>query len=137
MAQIGGEGSTEFITCIQGQAKEISRQPILVPISKGILQDVLQSFGVQESQGDKLPLYLAPPWEIFFLMFPGELRNFLPPTLADLDLHSRERNLSGHLVESWVSGFTIHLRIELTSAEKEVLMGAMGVNKMERIHGGE
>ena len=40
-------------------------------------------------------------------------------------------------MESWVSGFTIHLRIELTSEEGEVLMGVMGVNKMERIHGGE
>ena len=55
----------------------------------------------------------------------------------DMDLQSRERNLSGHLVESWVSGFTINLRIELTDAEGEELMQAMGVNEMERIHGGE
>ena len=98
---------------------------------------MLQSFGVQESQGDEQSLHLALPWEIFFSMFPGELRNFLPPTLAELDLHSRERNLSGHLVESWVSGFTIHLRIKLTSEVGEALMGVMGVNEMEWIHGGE
>ena len=53
----------------------------------------------------------------------------------DMDLQSRERNLSGHLVESWVSGFMINLRIELTNAEGKELMQAMGVDKMERIHG--
>ena len=68
-------------------------------------------------------------------MFPGELRRFLPSTLMDMDLQSRERNLSGHLVESWVSGFMINLRIELTNAEGKELMQAMGVDKMERIHG--
>ena len=31
----------------------------------------------------------------------------------------------------------INLRIELTDAEGEELMQAMGVNEMERIHGGE
>ena len=55
----------------------------------------------------------------------------------DMDLQSRERNLSGCLVESWVSGFTIKLRIKLTDAKGEELMVAMGVNEMERIHGGE
>ena len=55
----------------------------------------------------------------------------------DMDLQSRERNLSGCLVESWVSGFTINLTIELTNAEGEELMQAMGVDKMERIHGGD
>ena len=126
-----------FIACIQGQAKGISAPHTLVPISKGIPQDILESFGVQENQEDTQHLHLAPPWEIFFPMFPGELRNYLPETLANLDLQSRERNLSGHLVESWISGFTIHLRIELTSAEGEALMEAMGVNEMERICGGE
>ena len=55
----------------------------------------------------------------------------------DLGLQSRERNLSGHLVESWVSGFTINLRIELTDVKGEVLMEVMGVDKMECIHGGD
>ena len=98
---------------------------------------MLQSFGVQESQGDEQSLHLALPWEIFFLIFPGELRHFLPSTLMDMDLQSRERNLSGCLMESWVSGFMINLRIELTDAESEELMQVMGVDKMERIHGGE
>ena len=93
--------------------------------------------GVQENQGDKQALYLAPPWEIFFPIFPGELRNYLPATLANLDLQSRERNLSGHLVESWISGFTIHLRIELTGAEGEELTEVMGVDEMEQIQGGD
>ena len=83
------------------------------------------------SQGDEQSLHLAPPWEILFLMFPGEVRHFLPSTLMDMDLQSRERNLSGCLVESWVSGFTINLRIELTDAEGEELMQVMGVNEME------
>ena len=49
----------ESIRCIQGQA-EGSREPlILVPISGGIPQDVLESFGVQESQEDVQPLHLA------------------------------------------------------------------------------
>ena len=70
-------------------------------------------------------------------MFPGELRNFLPVTFANQDLSSRERNLSGCLVESWVSGFVIYLRIELSDEKGEALMGAMGVDKMEWIHGGD
>ena len=136
LAQIIGKGSMESIVCVQGQAEGISRPHALVPIPEGIPQDVLQSFGVQWSQGDDQPLHLALPWEIFFPMFPGELRHFLPSTLTDMDLQSRERNLSGRLVENWVSGFIINLRIKLTDVEGEALMEAMGVNEMERIHGG-
>ena len=48
-----------FIECVQGQ-REGSRGPlILIPISEGIPQDVLQSFGVQESQEDLQGLHLA------------------------------------------------------------------------------
>ena len=131
LAQISGGGSTESTTCVQGQAKGISRPLTLIPISEGTPQDMLQSFRVQESQGDKQALHLAPPWEIFFPMFPGELRCFLPSTLMELDLLSRERNLSGCLVESWTSGFTINLRIKLTDVKGEALMEVMGVNEME------
>ena len=39
-----------FTGCVQGQA-EGHRGPLsLIPISEGISQDVLESFGVQESQ---------------------------------------------------------------------------------------
>ena len=38
-------------------------------------------------------------------------------------------------MESWVSGFMIHLRIELFNEEGEALMEVMGVDKMEQIHG--
>ena len=55
----------------------------------------------------------------------------------ELDLQSRERNLSGFLVESWTSGFTINLRIKLIDVEGEALMEAMGVDEMEQIHDGE
>ena len=120
-----------FTRCVQGQAKGLSERHALVPISEGILQDVLSSFGVQESQGDKQ--VLAPPWEIFFLMFPGELRCFLLSTLMEMDLQSRSRNLSGNVVESWVSGFMINLKIELTNAEGEELMSVLGVDEMEGI----
>src|ERR1700743_1289890 len=136
LACINGGGSTVFTGCIQGQAKELSEPHALIPISEGIPQDVLSSFGVQENQGDKQVLHLAPPWEIFFPMFPGELRHFLPSTLMEMDLQLREKNLSGNVVESWVSGFMINLKIELTNAEGEELMVAMGMDEMERIHGG-
>ena len=49
----------------------------------------------------------------------------------EMDLQSRERNLSGSLVESWVSGFMINLKIKLTDVEREALMEAMGVDQME------
>ena len=127
----------ESTACLQGQAKGIGEPHTLIPISEGIPQDILSSFRVQEGQEVKKALHPAPPWEIFFPMFPGELRNYLPATLADLDLQSRERSLSGRLVESWISEFTIHLRVELTSAEEEALMEAMRVDEMEHIHGGE
>ena len=55
----------------------------------------------------------------------------------EMNLQSRERNLSGHLVESWVSGFTINLKIKLTDVKGEALMEAMGVDKMEGVCGGE
>ena len=45
----------------------------------------------------------------------------------EMDLQSWDRNLSGNVVESWVSG--------LTDAEGEELMAALGVDGMERIHG--
>ena len=127
----------ESTRCIQGQAEGHREPLILVPISEGIPQDVLQSFRVQESQEDEKALHLAPPWEIFFPMFPGELRHFLPSTFMEMNLQLQERNLSGRLVESWVSGFTINLEIELTNAEGEALMEVMGVDKMEKISGGE
>ena len=109
----------------------------LIPISKGIPQDVLQSFRVQESQGEEQALHLSLPWEIFFPRFSGELRHYLPSTLMDMDLQLRERNLSGRLVESWVSGFTINLKIELTDTEGEAIMEVMGVDEMESIHSGD
>ena len=49
------------IGCIQGQAEVSRGPPVLVPISEGIPQDVLQSFGVLESQEDTQPLHLALP----------------------------------------------------------------------------
>ena len=49
----------------------------------------------------------------------------------DLDWSSRERTLSGCLVESLVSGFSIHLRIGLSEEEGDAFLGALGVNKME------
>ena len=52
-------------------------------------------------------------------------------TLDGLDLSSRERNLSGHLVESLVSGFAIHLRVSLTEEEGDTFMGSLGVDRME------
>ena len=103
-----------FIGCVQGQG-EGSRGPfILIPISEGIPQDILESFRVQGSQEDSQPLHLAPDWKQLTPLFSGEIREFLPAHLGNLDWSSRGRSLSGHLVESLVSGFVIHLRISLS-----------------------
>ena len=39
--------------------------------------------------------------------------------------------MSGHLVESMVSGLVIHLRISLSEVEGDAFLGALGVNRME------
>ena len=54
----------------------------------------------------------------------------------EMDLQVWDQNLSGNVVESWVSGFMINLKIELTDAKGEELMAVLGVDEMERIHGG-
>ena len=94
-------------------------------------QGILQNFGVQESQEDIQPLHLAPSWEQLIPLFSGELRSFLPVHLGNLDWSSRERSLSGCLVESLVSGYVIHLRVGLTEEEGDTFMGALGVDRME------
>ena len=94
-------------------------------------QDVLQSFRIPESQEDVQPLHLAPAWEQSIPLFSGELRSFLPVDLGSLDWSSRERSLSGCLVESLVSGFVIHLRVSLIEEEGDAFMGALGVDRME------
>ena len=96
-----------------------------------IPQDVLQSFGVQESQEDVQSLHLAPAWEQSIPLLSGEMREFLPAHLGNLDWYSREKSLSRCLVESLVSGFVIHLRVSLTEEEGEAFMGALGVDMME------
>ena len=94
-------------------------------MSEGLPQAVLQSFGVQESQEDIQPLHLAPAWEQLIPLFSGELRSFLPVHLGSLGWFSRERSLSGCLVESLVSGYVIHLRVSLTDKEGDAFMGAL------------
>ena len=108
----------ESIRCIQGQGGGSRGLPILIPISEGIPQDVLQTFGVWESQEDPQPLHLAPAWEQLIPLFSGELRDFLPACLGDLDWSSRERSLSGCLVESSVSGYCQGHSCPITSTER-------------------
>ena len=119
------------ITCIQGQGEGSRGQLILVPISEGIPQDVLESFGVQESPEGLQDLHLTLDWEQSTPLFSGEMREFLPAHLGNLEWSSRERSLSGCLVQSWVSGFAIHLRIGLSEVEGDAFLGALEVNKME------
>ena len=64
-------------------------------------------------------------------LFSGEMREFLPACLGNLDWSSRERSLSGHLVQSLVSGYAIHLRVSLSELEGDAFMGALGVDRME------
>ena len=120
-----------FIRCIQGQGEGHREQPVLVPISEGIPQDILESFGVQENQEDVQPLHLALAWKQSIPLFSGEMREFLPACLGNLDWSFRGRSLSGHLVESLVSGYAIHLRIGLSEVEGDAFMGALGVDRME------
>ena len=119
------------IGCVQGQAEGLREQLILLPIFEGIPEDVLESFGVQESHEGLQGLHLAPDWEQSILLFSGEIREFLPGHLGNLDWSSRERSLSGHLVQSLVSGFVIHLRIGLSEVEGDAFLGALGVDRME------
>ena len=121
-------GSTESV---QGQAKGLREQLVLVPISEGIPQDVLESFRVQESQEDLQDLHLTPEWEQSTQLYSGEMREFPPSNLGDLDWSSGERSLSGCLVQSLVSGFAIHLRIDLSEEEGDAFLGALGVDRME------
>src|ERR1700743_161649 len=102
-----GGDSMASIVCVQGQA-EVSREPhVLIPILEGIPQDVQDSFGVQESQGDLQDLCLIPEVEQSTQLYSGEMREFLPSSLGDLIWSSVERSLSGRLVQSLVSGFAI------------------------------
>ena len=122
-----GGDSTESIACVQGQA-EASRGPlVLVPISEGIPQDVLESFGVQEDQESLEDVNLTPVLERSTPLFSGEMRGYLP----GLDWSSRERSLSGRLVQSLVSGFAIHLTVGLSEEEGNAFLGAVGVDRME------
>ena len=87
----------------------------------------MESFGVQEDQEGLEDVNLAPVLEQSTPLFSGEMRGFLP----GLDWSSRERSLSGRLVQSLVSGFAIHLRIGLSEEEGDAFLGALGVDRME------
>ena len=121
----------ESTICVQGQAEGLREQLALIPISEGIPQDVLESFRVQESLESPQDLHPAQEGEQLTQLFSGEMREFLPSCLGDLDWSSRERSLSGHLVQSLASGFVIHLRIGLSEEEGDAFLGALGVNRME------
>ena len=123
--QRDGGGSTKSIGCVQGQGEGSRGPPVLVPISEGIPQDVLESFGVQEV------LHPASEVEQSTQLYSGEMREFLPSCLGDLDWSSGERSLSSRLVQSLASGFAIHLRIGLSEEEGDSFLEALGVDKME------
>ena len=127
---VTGRDSMGSIVCVQGQAEGHREPLVLVPILEGIPQDILESFRVPESQGLQ-DLHLALAWEQSTPLFSGEMREFLPARLGNLDWSSRERSLSGCLVESLVSGFVIHVRVSLTEEEGDAFMGALGVDRME------
>ena len=118
----------ESIACVQGQGEGSRGQLVLIPISKGIPQDVLESFGVQEDQEG---LHLTLEWEQSTQLYSGEMREFLPAHLGDLDWSSGERSLSGRLMQSLASGFAIHLRIGLSEEEGDAFLGALGINRMQ------
>ena len=121
----------ESIGCVQGQGEGSRGQLVLVPISEGISQDVLESFGAQENQEGLQGLHLILEVEQSTWLYSGEMREFLPSSLGDLDWSSGERSLSGRLVQSLESGFAIHLRIGLSEEEGDAFLGALGIDKME------
>ena len=121
----------ESIECVQGQAEGLREQLVLIPISEGIPQDILESFRVQEDQENLQDLHLVPEWEQSTQLHSGEMREFLPSCLGDLDWSSGERSLSSRLVQSLVSGFAIHLKIGLSEEEGDAFLGALGVDRME------
>ena len=88
----------------------------------------MESFRVQDLQED---LHLALEWEQSTQLYSGEMREFLPARLGDLDWSSGERSLSSRLVQSLASGFAIPLRICLSEEEGDAFLGALGVDKME------
>ena len=121
----------EFTGCVQVQGEGSRGQPVLVPISEEIPQDILESFGAQESQEGLQDLCPIPEVEQSTPLYSGEMREFLPSSLGDLDWSSGERSLSSHLVQSLESGFAIHLRIGLSEEEGDAFLGALGVDRME------
>ena len=66
-----------FTVCVQGQGEGSRGQLVLVPISKGIPQDVLGSFGVQEGQESLQDPHPALEWEQLTQLYSGEMREFL------------------------------------------------------------
>ena len=126
-----GGGSMGSIICVQGQAEGNREQLVLIPISEGIPQDILESFGAQESLEGLQDLRLILEVEQSTQLYSEEMREFLPSSLGDLDWSSGERSLSGHLVRSLESGFAIHLRIGLSEEEGDAFLRALGVDKME------
>ena len=91
----------------------------------------LESFGAQESQEGLQDLCLIPEVERSTQLYSGEMREFLPSSLGDLDWSSGERSLSGRLVQSLVSGFVIHLRIGLSEVEGDAFLGDLEIDHME------
>ena len=87
-------------------------------------------FRIQENQ-EELQDLLGSNWEQSTPLFSREMREFLPAQLGDLDWSSRERSLSRHLVQSWVSGFAIHLRIGLSEVKGDAFLAALEVDRME------
>ena len=91
----------------------------------GLLREVDDERARDLQEGSSTSVVHLPP------LFLGEMREFLPAQLGNLDWSSWGRNLSRHVVESLVSGYTIHLRISLSELEGNCFMGALGVDWME------
>ena len=45
--------------------------------------------------------------------------------------YTKGEQFTRHLVQSWVSGFAIHLRIGLSEIEGDAFLGALEVDRME------
>ena len=131
LAERGGGNLMGFIGCIQGVAEGSRELLALNPTSKGAPQDILQLFKALENLGNNQPLPSPPQAEQSIPLFSGKLAPFLPVDPGSLDWSSRERTLSGHVVESLACEFVIHLRVSLTDEEGEAFMGVLDIDKIE------
>ena len=104
---------------------------MLNPMAKESQPEVSMLSEVLETMEISNPLQSLPVVRQSISLFTGELALFLPVGLGGLGWSSRERFWLGHLIESWGSGFVIHLQVSLSDEEGEIFLRALGMDRVE------